>query len=79
MRPIVQSFSLDIQGFEVHQLETKLSTQDFKDENIVQDLYFRELEVYFKAFLGAKEVRALDSQVCACVEVQVLIIMECID
>ncbi|OAT13576.1 hypothetical protein, variant [Blastomyces gilchristii SLH14081] len=62
MRPLVPTLSLDAQGFEVHRLDTKMKYADFKDEERIQATYFRELEKYFNAKLGAKKVRALDFQ-----------------
>lgn len=62
MRSIIPTLSLDTQGFEVHRLDTKMKYLDFKDEELVQAIYFKELEEYFKEKLGAKEVRALDFQ-----------------
>jgi hypothetical protein len=64
MRPIVPTLSLDAQGFEVHRLETKMTYSDFKSKSAIDAVYARELEGYFKQALGAKQVRALDFQVC---------------
>jgi hypothetical protein len=60
MRSIDPAPSLDTQGFEVHRLDIKMKYSDFKDEELIQAIYFKELEEYFKEKLGAEEVRALD-------------------
>lgn len=63
MRSIVPTLSLDAQGFEVHCLDSKMKYSDFKDEALIEDIYIKALEKYFKEAMGAKEVRALDFQV----------------
>ncbi|KAL2368596.1 hypothetical protein RJZ57_007021 [Blastomyces gilchristii] len=72
MRPLVPTLSLDAQGFEVHRLDTKMKYADFKDEERIQATYFRELEKYFNAKLGAKKVRALDFQIPASLDKSIL-------
>ena len=64
MRSRVPPVSLDVEGFEVHRLDTKMEYSDFKDDTMIEAVYCRELEKHFKETLGAKNVRALDFQVC---------------
>ena len=40
-----------------------MSISDFKDEALIEKIYIRELETYFREKLGATQVRALDFQV----------------
>src|SRR5690349_9469598 len=64
LRPCVSTLSLDAQGFEVHRLDSRMKISDFEDEAVIEAVYIRELEQYFKKALGANEVRGLDFQVC---------------
>ena len=63
MRSHVPPVSLDAEGFEIHHLDTKMNHSDFRDDTMIEAVYCRELEKYFKEALGAKNVRALDFQV----------------
>lgn len=63
MRSRVPVPSLDVEGFAVHHLPSKMEYSDFLDDNKVQNIYCRELEKYFLEALGARHVRALDYQV----------------
>lgn len=65
LRPLAPLLALDLQGFELHHLRTRMKYQDFKDESLIENVYVPELENYFGKLLGAKRVRALDFQVCA--------------
>jgi hypothetical protein len=37
--------------------------EDFRDEQLIDDVYFSELEDHFTKKLGAKKIRPLDFQV----------------
>lgn len=63
MRSLAPTLSLDVQGFEVHHLDSKMEHHDFTDDAVISKIYIDELEKHFKKNLGAKEVRALDYQV----------------
>jgi hypothetical protein len=63
MRSHVPLVSLDVEGFEIHRLESKMKYSDFKDDAKVGAIYCQELEKHFMEALGAKHVRALDYQV----------------
>ncbi|KAM7214456.1 hypothetical protein V8F06_010150 [Rhypophila decipiens] len=62
IRSYVARPSLDVEGFEVQHLVTKMSYSDFLDEDKIEEVYLRELEKHFLGVLGAKHVRALDYQ-----------------
>jgi len=63
MRSLTPTLSLDVQGFEVHRLESKMKYSDFKDNSLISTIYIDELEQHFQKALGAKQVRALDYQI----------------
>ena len=63
LRPLVPILTLDNQGFEVERLDTRMRYQDFRDEQLIDDVYFSELEDHFTKKLGAKKIRPLDFQV----------------
>jgi hypothetical protein len=41
-----------------------MTRSDFKDEKLIEKIYFPELESHIEKVYGAKQVRALDFQVC---------------
>ncbi|KAL8882802.1 MAG: hypothetical protein Q9198_000262 [Flavoplaca austrocitrina] len=63
MRSCVPSASLNIEGFEIRRLVSKMTYSDFYDDATIENIYCRELEKHFKEDFGAKHVRALDYQV----------------
>lgn len=63
LRAHVPPPSLDVEGFAIHNVSTKMKYEDFSDDAKVQEVYCRELEKYVLEALGAKHVRALDYQV----------------
>ncbi|RFN50508.1 hypothetical protein FIE12Z_5271 [Fusarium flagelliforme] len=62
LRPLVPILTLDKQGFEVERLDTRMQYEDFRDEQLIDDVYFSELEDHFTKKLGAKKIRPLDFQ-----------------
>ncbi|KAF4453901.1 hypothetical protein F53441_3426 [Fusarium austroafricanum] len=62
LRPLVPTLALDNQGFEVHRLDTRMKYDDFKNEQLIEQVYVSELERYFTKKLGAKKIRPLDFQ-----------------
>jgi hypothetical protein len=57
--------TLDREGFELRQLKTDMTYEDFKSEEKIQEVYCTELEEHFADVLGANHVRTLDFQVSA--------------
>ncbi|KAK2598100.1 hypothetical protein QQS21_005811 [Conoideocrella luteorostrata] len=62
MRSRVPAASLDVEGFAVHHLRSKMEYPEFMDKSKVEMVYCRELEDYFREMLGARHVRVLDYQ-----------------
>lgn len=54
--------SLDVNGFEVHSLPSKMTYDGFDTEPTIEAVYCNELEQHFMKVLGAKNVRVLDYQ-----------------
>ena len=63
MRQLLPALSLDVNGFEVHKMQTSLSRNDFDDYHTVHAGYIRKLEQYVKKIRGAAHVHALDYEV----------------
>lgn len=55
MRTIQDKLSLEVNGFEVVEIESKLSYEDFFDPSKIE-IYFRELERLLQLRLGASKV-----------------------
>jgi hypothetical protein len=58
MRPIADSLSLDVQGFELHQAPTRVT--DYYDEAQLRDVCYREAEQLVKQATGASRVVIFD-------------------
>lgn len=54
--------SLDVNGFAVHSLPSKMTYADFSNEPTIDAVYCHELEEHFVKTLEAKNVRVLDYQ-----------------
>ncbi len=66
MRSRIPAVSLDTEGFEFRELDSKMEYVDFEDDAKIEATYCRELEECLLGELGAKHVRALDFQVGDC-------------
>ncbi|EFX00110.1 hypothetical protein CMQ_7112 [Grosmannia clavigera kw1407] len=62
MRLCVPAASLDIEGFAVHRLQSKMQYADFSNESTIETIYCSELEDHIVKMTGAKNVRVLDYQ-----------------
>lgn len=56
-------FSKEKNGFEVLQMESKLSLEDFYDSATVQQVYYQELKELLRKRFGAKRVEVLEHSV----------------
>lgn len=54
MRGILDELSLDKQGFVVSKIESKLSYEDFKDEEKLRSMYAKEVREHLLQLLGAR-------------------------
>lgn len=63
MRTIEDKLSLEVNGFEVFEIESKLNYEEFFDPGKVQ-IYFRELERLLQIRLGASKVEVFRYGVC---------------
>ena len=54
------SFSVDVQGFEVQPFSTNLTNQDLASHTTVMTKYFEECEIFLKQNYGATEVFIFD-------------------
>ncbi|RYP41076.1 hypothetical protein DL767_001237 [Monosporascus sp. MG133] len=62
MRGISDRVSLDRNGFEVHQLHSKLPYEDFFDSAKVAAVYLKEIQGLVKSVCGAKQALPLDAE-----------------
>jgi hypothetical protein len=53
MRPILDTLSLDVQGFLVAELQSRMSYEDFFDEEKLRTVYAEEIRAYLLESLGA--------------------------
>ena len=60
MRQYMDKLSFDDCGFQVMDLQSSMSYQDFKDENKVKTVYREEIAANLKSLLGATHVLVLD-------------------
>lgn len=57
-------FKIDEAGFELVKYQTGLSYQDFNDNSIIADRYYKEIESLLKEKLGASRILIFDHTVC---------------
>ncbi|KAH6971023.1 hypothetical protein BKA56DRAFT_678163 [Ilyonectria sp. MPI-CAGE-AT-0026] len=56
-------FTLDIHGFQLARQPTRLHGEDFDSPSMVENKYYPEVEAYLRKFLGAEDVRVMQSAV----------------
>lgn len=57
VRTRLPELSFNKSGFTVRRLQSRMTYQDFDDDQKVWDVYFKELESHLREFLGAHEVK----------------------
>lgn len=57
VRGSLPDLSFDKTGFAVRKLSSKMAYEDFDDDSRIWAVYFKDLEVHLKDFLGAQEVK----------------------
>ena len=58
--------SINIQGFSVMALESRMAYEDFNDYSKIKSVYHQDIVVALKNTLGAKHVFVMDNAVCTC-------------
>ena len=58
--------SIDVQGFSVMPLESRMAYEDFNDHSKIKSIYHQDIITALSKTLGAKRVFVMDNAACAC-------------
>ena len=64
IRSLGNAPSVDVQGFSVMPLDSRMTYEDFYDYAMIKSIYHEDLVVALKKKLGAKHVFIMDNAVC---------------
>jgi hypothetical protein len=66
IRQLTIAPSVDVQGFSVMALDSRMAYEDFNDYSKIKLIYHQDIVAALKKTLGAKHVFVMDNAVCAC-------------
>jgi hypothetical protein len=66
IRPSIANLSLDVNGYEIHHLDSRLGYADFFDYEKVHSVYMKEVQELVKEVCRAKHAHTLDYEVTHC-------------
>lgn len=66
IRQLTIAPSVDVQGFSVMALDSRMAYEDFNDYSKIKLIYHQDIIAALKKTLGAKHVFVMDNAVCAC-------------
>lgn len=66
IRQLERPPSVNVQGFSVMPLDSRMAYEDFHDYSKIKSIYHADIIAALKKTLGAKHVFVMDNAVCAC-------------